>query len=293
MKILIIGGRGYIGSYVSHYLLSCGFEVVSFGSRTQDYDKLTTEELSPYEYIIVLAGHSSVQMCQGDLQAPWNNNVRNLHNLIEKVTPDQKIIYASSASVYGNKNAGVSVESDMFMEYLNNYDLTKIALDNMVSAHIQRGSKVIGLRFGTVNGGSPLIRRELMLNGMVHSALTTGKIMVANSHISRPICFIGDLGRAVKTIILNPWTSGFYNVASFNTTVWDMALAAQSGVGGEIVDRGLVPGAYDFRIDTKAFEDTYRFTFQGTPEIIVEDLKNWYSKGTPTVTRSEYFSYLG
>ena len=293
MKILVIGGHGYIGSYVTQYLSSRGYSVTAYGSREEDYNQLSAEFLAPYEYIMVFAGHSSVPMCVGDLRAPWNNNVRNIHNLVGKIRSTQKVIYASSSSVYGNKSKDNSLESDMFMDFLNNYDLTKIALDNMVAVHIQRGVNLIGLRFGTVNGGSPLIRRDIMLNSMVYSALTTGKIMVANSQISRPICFIQDLGRAVEAIINKPWQSGFYNIASFNTTVREMAEATQAGVGGDIVDRGPQAGAYDFRINTKAFEDYYSFRFRGTPEFIVQDLKEWYAKDTPTVLRNDYFDYKG
>lgn len=293
MKVLVIGGSGYIGSYLSKYLDDQQFSVTTYGSRTDDYNDLSAGFLGQFEYIVVLAGHSSVPMCNGPLKAPWNNNVRNMHNLIQRISPDQKIIYASSSSVYGTSRE-ISTESNLFMEFLNNYDLTKISLDNMASVHMQRGANLIGLRFGTVNGGSPVLRRDIMLNSMVYSARTTGKIMVANREIYRPILWIRDLGRAIKAILTTPWKSGFYNVASFNASVWEMAEAAQTWAGGEIVDNGATPGAYDFRINTRAFEDYYKFTFEGTPGLICEDLKNWFDLDTTrVVTRDQYFDYKG
>lgn len=292
MKVLIIG-TGYIGSYVTQYLTQQGFSVTNCGNRSEDYDKLSVGFVSQFQYIIVLAGHSSVQMCAGPLQGPWDNNVRNMHNLIRKVRPDQNIIYASSASVYSG-GPDPSVEIDMSLQFVNNYDLTKIALDNMVAAHAQNGAtNLMGLRFGTVNGASPLIRRDLMLNSMVWSALQTGQIDMANGHIHRPILWIRDLGVALKLILTDRWVPGVYNVASFNSTVLDMALATQAWVGGHINSTGSHPGAYDFSINVSKFSHQYGFVPTGTPELICEELKAAYEAGTPTVKRDQYFNYKG
>src|SRR5438445_737177 len=72
------------------------------------------------------------------------------------------------------------------------------------------------LRFGTVCGPSPNIRPELLLNSLVLSALTTGQIQVANRQVHRPLLGIGDLCRALKTIVTRPVPPGCYNLASTN-----------------------------------------------------------------------------
>ena len=152
MSVLIIGGQGYVGSYLAKHLPGS----VSIGSRLFDYYELEPSFYKNFEYIILLAGHSSVQMCLGPLTSPWLNNVANFKDLLQKTSPDQKIIYASSNSVYGNKNTKISTEEDISLDYINNYDLTKSTLDLFALQQITQGRQLLGLRFGTVNGGSPV-----------------------------------------------------------------------------------------------------------------------------------------
>ena len=160
MKVLVIGGQGYIGSYLVPYLTENNILTTCYGSRELDYNKLDKSYLEVYTHIIILAGHSSVQMCLDDLQSPWKNNVRNLKNIIDKTNKDQTIIYASSASVYGNKGTKLYTEEDISVDFVNNYDLTKVTIDLLASKYMTQGRKIIGLRFGTVNGGSSVIRND-------------------------------------------------------------------------------------------------------------------------------------
>ena len=97
MKVLILGGTGYIGSYLSTHLRNHGMEVECYGNRGVDYNELGRIYLQQFSHIILLAGHSSVQCCDGPVSSPWKNNVRNFKNLVDKVTEKQTIIYASSA----------------------------------------------------------------------------------------------------------------------------------------------------------------------------------------------------
>jgi len=158
MKTLIVGGEGYVGSYLSRYLNDNGIEVSTYGNRQNDYNLLSVDYLQKYEYVILLAGNSSVLSCAGELKSPWNNNVRNFSNLITKTHKKHKIIYASSSSVYGNKGEKIYNENDFSLDFVNNYDLTKISLDLVAKDRINAGRKILGFRFGTVNGGSPVLR---------------------------------------------------------------------------------------------------------------------------------------
>ena len=57
MKVLIVGGRGYIGSYLFNHLLNQNVDVQIFGDRQQDYNLLGRIFLSAFTHIILLAGH--------------------------------------------------------------------------------------------------------------------------------------------------------------------------------------------------------------------------------------------
>jgi UDP-glucose 4-epimerase len=296
-KVLILGGNGYIGSRLrevlrqKHFVKSndiCWFNHDETSDR-RDYHKLTREELAEFEVIIVLAGHSSVPSCLGALPGPWLNNVTNFTDLLDK-TDDQLIIYASSASVYGNSKPGERhKETNTHFTPVNNYDVTKYALDQQAIIANLRGRKVIGLRFGTVNGYSPNLRVDVMINSMYHSVQNGTGIQVMNSHISRAMLGIEDLCRAVGRCIEQP-VPGIYNLSSFNSTVGEIAEAVSKKLGAKIVDKGNTTNAYDFALDTSKFEQTFDFTFQETPATIVDSLIESYEQAHPQ-WRDKYIIY--
>jgi len=296
-KVLILGGAGYIGSRLrevlrqDHFVKTndiCWFTYDETSDR-RDYHKYTREQLAEFEVIVVLAGHPSVPSCSGALSGPWLNNVTNFTDLLDK-TDDQLIIYASSASVYGNSKPGEKhSETNMHFTPVNNYDVTKYALDQQATIANLNGRKVIGLRFGTVNGYSPNLRVDVMINSMYHSVQNDAGIQVTNSHISRAMLGIEDLCRAVARCIEQP-VAGIYNLASFNSTVGAIAQAVSQKLGAEIIDRGNTANAYDFALDTGLFEQTFDFTFTETPASIVDSLLESYEQATPQ-WRDKYIIY--
>lgn len=292
VKVLIIGNEGYIGSYLIEYLQSKNLEVVGYGNRENDYNNLTEDYLKEFTHIVLLAGHSSVKMCDGDLFSPWYNNVVNFKNLLNKKPHETKLIYASSASVYGNSNLKIFDETDISLDFVNNYDLTKVSLDLYALQQIGYGQEIVGLRFGTVNGGSKIIRKDLMINSMVFNAITDGKIYISNKEVNRPILSIKDLASSIERIITN-WVfwPGIYNLASFNSNVMDISNAVKDILDVDIIDRGDFPGVYNFNISTNKFKNEYDFDFIETIESVVDDVVSCYSQSPKIVSRDTYFKY--
>ena len=296
-KILILGGAGYIGTRLREVLRERHFvktnDICWFNhdetSDRRDYHKLTKKELAEVEVVIVLAGHSSVPSCLGALYSPWLNNVTNFTDLLDKLD-DQLVIYASSASVYGNSAPGERhKETNTHFTPVNNYDVTKYALDQQATIANLTGKRVIGLRFGTVNGYSANLRVDVMINSMYHSVQNDQGIQVSNSHISRAMLGIEDLCRAVERCIEQP-VPGIYNLSSFNATVGEIAEAVSRKLGAEIVDKGNTANAYDFALDTALFEQTYDFEFKETPDTILNGLIEHYGQSLPQ-WRDKYIIY--
>jgi nucleoside-diphosphate-sugar epimerase len=293
MKVLIIGGEGYVGSYLFNHIFKQGIDVQTVGNRLLDYNLLGRIFLSSFTHIVLLAGHSSVLRCKGPLESPWKNNVRNFKNLVEKTDNRQTIIYASSASVYGDKDTKpLYTEEDISIDYVNNYDLTKVSLDLLAMKYIGEGRNIIGLRFGTVNGGSPVIRRDLMINSMVYTALFEKHITITNKHIKRPILSVRDLSRAVETMIKSKAASNIFNLASFNSTVESIANIVSDYTKVDITDNGDVPGAYNFAIDNTKFKVLGNFTYEDNLHSVVENVIECYKNKNPEIViRNEYFQY--
>ena len=172
---------------------------------------------------------------------------------------------------------------------MTNYDVTKYALDQQATIANLKGQRVIGLRFGTVNGWAPNLRVDVMINSMYHSVQNGTGIQVMNPHISRAMLGIEDLCRAIEHCIDAP-VPGIYNLASFNGTVGEIAQAVSDKLGVDIIDKGTTANAYDFALDTTLFEQTYDFTFRETPATIVDSLIQNYTQATPQ-WRDKYIIY--
>jgi nucleoside-diphosphate-sugar epimerase len=297
-NVLIIGGNGYVGSrliydlhniYNIHSVDICWFGQPDSHTEVRDYNQLTKQELSQYNAIILLAGHSSVKMCDGPVLASWSNNVNNFIDLVNKLDKSQILIYASSGSVYGSSNTLSLEDIPLKFKPINNYDLTKYSLDVHAEKFIRTGYTVIGLRFGTVNGWSPHTREELMINAMTKKALYDGGILINNKTITRPILGIGDISRAVKEIIDKPVT-GVYNLASFDGTVENISGYVSTLLHATVQETINISGTYDFVMNTDKFKSTYNFQFKESIKTIVNEISNKFEK-TEFSNRNKFIKY--
>lgn len=124
---------------------------------------------------LLVAGHSSVKMCENDPDGAWTNNVEFFRDVLRNC--EKPLIYASSGSVYEGTG-----REDQLLKPRGVYDLTKITIDNIAE---QSGEWVYGLRLATVCGWSPNLRVDVMLNKMVFDAKTQGEITVQNPDLPR------------------------------------------------------------------------------------------------------------
>ena len=297
-SVLIIGGNGYIGSRLIYELNSAyaieSVDLCWYGkdfkySYTIDYNNLTKEYLSKFDTIILLAGHSSVKMCIGDVNSSWNNNVNNFNTLVNKLDKSQLLIYASSGSVYGITDVPLAEDVHITFKPINNYDLTKYSLDLNAQKFIAEGYNIVGLRFGTVNGWGPNVREELMINSMAKRSVETNSLTINNVDIQRPILGITDLTRAIKTIIEAP-KFGIYNLASFCDTVENISSNVSQVLHSNVQRTNDVPNAYNFLMDVNKFKTDYNFMFNDTTTSIVTELVNKIDTVTFS-NRNQYKTY--
>lgn len=297
-KILLIGGNGYIGSRLIHDLQytydiqsidTCWFGKNLGFSNVIDYNSLTKDYIAKFEVVVLLAGHSSVKMCQGEANSSWNNNVNNFINLAHKLDKGQTLIYASSGSVYGDTHSETNEDTDLIFKPINNYDLTKYTLDNIAQSMILKGYNIVGLRFGTVNGWSPNVREELMINSMTKHSIENGNILINNKNIIRPILGIADISRAIDTIIKKP-IAGIYNLASFYDSVEGLSNKISSLLSSNVNVQPDVTGSYDFIMDTTKFQKTFDFEFKETVNTIVDELSTKFDNATFS-NRNQFLKY--
>lgn len=271
MRVMLIGGLGYVGSALHPYLASKGHDVTTVdlelrGNRTNpknmrwDYRMLTRMELERADAIVHLAGHSSVQQCAKDPYAAIKNNLSGIIDLIPRL-PGCPFLYASSASVHATNTNTL-------------YDATKRALEALVP---QLYPNSYALRFGTVCGPAANLRPDLMLQAMVKSAFTAGVIRVSNPDAKRAILGVPDLCRQVEFILDEARAGGAtkaYDLASFSLPIAEIAERAAS--------------VLDVPVEEAEGQPTYDFTMepsQGLPapectvQTLVEALVSSYKRG--------------
>jgi len=259
-KVLIIGGNGYIGSRLYSHLVNLGYNVTNidlgwFGithtdAIQKDYKDLTKEELSEYTHVILLAGHSSVSMCGGELTSCFNNNVYNFANLLDKIDDNQTLIYSSTLAVYGN-NPKLVTEEDPIKKALNVYDYTKIARENI--ADLYPNKKLVGLRFGSVSGFSSNFRNENLLNSLTMSSINKLPLTVANGDAYRSVLGLNDLCRAIDKII-------------------NFGYEVKRLTDSELIVNDSFKTDYSFNCSADLFEKDYNFKFGDTIESIYNDI---------------------
>jgi len=175
-RIVLVGGAGFVGSHIVDLLLREPVgEIVVFdnfvrGSR----DNLTSSARAPRVRIVegsiadraavrqVLQGADGVFLlaslwlgeCVSDPRSAWEVNTLGTWNVVEACRDlgVKRIVYSSSASVYGNALFTPMNEEHPFNNRTT-YGATKIANEQMLRAiHEQHGLDYIGLRYMNIYG---------------------------------------------------------------------------------------------------------------------------------------------
>lgn len=314
IKILLIGGAGYIGSRLCEdlcetYHITClDFfkyskpNLKSIDIVNTDYFNISKDYLSKFDAIILLAGHSSVRMCDGNSSGIMQNNVFNFIKLIDMIE-DQVFIYASSGSVYGDCKYDIASEEIPYDLPYNMYDMSKQTIDSYAIATKAFDKKIYGLRFGTVNGYSKIFRNDVMLNAMSTSAINDKKVNVFSANTKRSILGINDLIKGIVSILeCKRKTGGIYNMASFTKTSGEMGnhvanyfnvslnLITENQLIQKNLNEKLTTSKYNFALNTDKFCKDFNFTFKENIDSILNEIKSKWETMIPT-NRNEKFNY--
>lgn len=294
MRVVVLGGCGYIGSALVPYLNGRDFDIHVIDAGYYgipayyssdywndrffqlDYRDFPSRYWKNYDAIILLAGYSSVQMSRNQFDT-FDFNVSRFAKLLQEIPEKTKLIYASSGSVYGS-NPHLSSEDDHFPKATNFYDMSKQLID--IYAELS-DKQYYGLRFGTVCGFSHNPRMELMLNSMYLSAKRDGAINISNSDKYRAILSMKDLCRAILLILMDSQDKrGVYNVFSGNYKIGEIGNFVVGQTGCKV---NILPDSptYDFKLASDKFNKAFCFNTPCSPYVgrlglqsIWEDLNN-------------------
>ena len=259
-EILLVGGCGYVGSYLCSRLRAQGrlVTVCDRGDRgpapdaavlAVDYDTLDAGFLARFRTVLLFAGHSSVARAVQDPQGALANNCLNLIAFARRLAPGTRFVYASTGSLYSTRDLGGAPSGECHLPGIpshNAYDISKFAFDYLAEHFL---GDFHALRLGTVSGWSPRLREELVFNAMNLSAVREGVVRLRNHSARRTLLFLDDLGCLVDRLLDGGASPGVCNAGSWSGRMGDLAREIAAVWGAEVVDEGDSP-TYSFTLDT-------------------------------------------
>ena len=215
MKVLVIGGGGYIGSKLIMELINNEFNVRCFDrfSSSETLSKLNKnieivigdirniESKNFFEIDTVI----DLEALKKDLDGKENEIIEINKNARKKIIEISKLngvshyIRISSSNVYaGNKSEN---SEKVIPNPQTLYAKINLELDNHAIALNTKKFTVTVLRLASIFGDSLRMRWDQSINNMVKELCNNGKIEVRSKNSQRPFLHIDDVIRAIILVI--------------------------------------------------------------------------------------------
>jgi UDP-glucose 4-epimerase len=240
VKALVTGVAGFIGSTLAESLTADGADVTGLDCFTDYYGRdikehnlrtlrsrsafrfvegaLQTTALEPLlegvTHVFHLAAQAGVRGSWGaDFRAYTSHNVDSTQRLLEalKGRPIERLVYASSSSVYGDV-AAIPMREDGFVQPVSPYGVTKLAAEHLCNLyHVNYGVPTVSLRYFTVYG--PRQRPDMAFHRFARAALTGTPIQLfGDGNQTRDFTYIDDIVSATRAAGDRGRAGGVYNI---------------------------------------------------------------------------------
>ena len=252
-RILVIGGAGFIGSHVVEELLKEDVkEVIVYDNFTRGkiqnlenalkdprckvYEKggdirdidLLNDAMKGIDYVFHLAALWLLH-CHEFPRAAFEVNIRGTFNVIEACRDNniKKLVFSSSASVYGNA-LYIPMDEDHPFNNETFYGATKIAGEQMLHAfHKRYGLPYVGLRYMNVYGPRQDYRGAytaviMKMLDRIDNGLPP--VVYGDGSQTYDFIYVEDVAKANVLALKSDVDHGFYNIGSGKgTTIKELA----------------------------------------------------------------------
>lgn len=256
MRILITGGFGFIGSSLVKYLNDRGFANIDIAEPEDQYaskwrnavdivyntiidsSDLIKNNCFNYDTIIHLGANSATN--QPANKENWFNNIDYSKLLISKCnnrvnTPI--IIFASSASVYGNETSNFSERLDLVP--INFYAYTKLNVEKYIKK-LPNNNNIYCLRFFNVYGAREHHKVESSMSSPIYKwlkstdnnhtieLLESSNPLFPTKKMARDFIYVDDVCSIIHHCMSHRGNNdgGIYNVGSGVASTWEQVANA-------------------------------------------------------------------
>ena len=222
MKILVTGGRGFIGSHLVKRLQQDDYDVVVVDIRNKhpvditDFNQLKwVFKKHKFEAVVHLAAQAGVRRSFEEPELYERTNVLGTINLLEclREAPKTRLILASSSSVYGNSQQIPFREDDPVLNPLSVYAATKRAAELACQVYAKNyGIKTTILRLFTVYG--PRNRKNMAAFTFTRDILAGKTIKLFGKATARDFTYVGDIVEGIVRAINKPFKFEIINLGN-------------------------------------------------------------------------------
>ncbi|MDI1496028.1 MAG: NAD-dependent epimerase [Cenarchaeum symbiont of Oopsacas minuta] len=238
MKFAVIGGAGFIGNNIVRLLLNNDHtvhvidnlhtgklenltniknDIVFKKIDIRDFDKLNNA-LENIDGIFHQAALTSVPESYEKPKEYYNVNVIGTENIFKIAKKNnQKVVYASSSSVYGNAET-IPIKENSPRNPINPYGQTKLEKEFLAEKFSNKGVEIIGLRYfnvfglGQTNSYAGVITK--FMNRLSDKLLP---IINGNGKQVRDFIYVNDVANANIAAMNCSIKSGFFNIGTGKT----------------------------------------------------------------------------
>lgn len=311
-NILVVGGAGYVGSALVPKLLKVGYQVRVFDLYIYSRSKKLGEDIFG-EFV----NHQNLEQIKGDVrdEQAIDQAVRGMDAVIHlacisndpsfDLDPQlgksinylaffpflravnkhkiKRLIYASSASVYGVKKEK-EVTEDLPLAPMTDYALYKAFCEKAITDHVPlKNTAWVILRPTTVCGYGPRLRLDLTVNILTNHAVNKGVITVFGGNQQRPNIHIDDITDLYAKMLTYPaakMAGQIFNASTNNYTVMELARMVKKIVGKNVkIVKTKTNDLRSYRASSKKIEKELGWKPQKTINDAISDLVKAFSEG--------------